>query len=558
MAEHLEASVPDRSDMAIVHRRVIRVGAGASWFAGLAFVLIGVILDNSNLVIQAIAPVLVGAFMTAQILARRENAYLGLAAAATTITFFYTVVGDHDTAIPAGVALVIICALAMVFVESRVILVASLVAAGLFGAPYLWSVSFDHTFSLGLGMSLSFVAAAVILSSIKSAMAQLQARFQMLFELSPAAVLEEDWSEAVAYIRSEYSGRPDRVRSFLLAYPAVVRRAVSKARIVRVNRAAVALFEAASEERLLGPRRADKVTDENLEPYVEALVTLYEERVVFEGEVLTVTHTGKPIWLQVRAADTSPDGTGSRVIMGLSDITHIKERNQAMNRLVKAKDDFIARVSHELRTPLTAVVGLTSEMASVDSMPADELSDLLQLVADQAAEMSNIVEDLLVAAKAEIGTVAIDAQNVDLEEALRATIEGIGAEPEEVSTDAPHVHADPNRLRQILRNLLTNAQRYGGPRIRVLSGLLGDRVWLEVRDDGEGVPEEMVEAIFEPYTTAHEGVTGSIGLGLAVARQLAAMMRGSLTYARDHGETVFRLELPAAARSEHALAANLR
>lgn len=556
MADFTEAFVADSADMAIVHRRVVRVGALAAWFAGFSFVVIGVLAGNSSLVIQAIAPVLVGAFMTAQVLTRQENAYVGLIAAATIVTLFYTVIGDHDTIIPAGVALVIICALAMVFVESRQKLIVATVALGLFAVPYLWSFGFQDAFGLAIGMSLSFVAASVVFSSVKSAMAQLETRFQMLFELSPGAVLEEDWSDSIAYIRSEYSGRPDRIRSFLLAYPAVVRRAVAKARILRVNKAAVELFESDSPERLLGPRKAEQVTEDNLEPYVEALVTLFEGRVSFEGEVLSETHRGRPIWLQVRAVDTSTDGSGSRVIMGLANITHIKERNQEMDRLVKAKDEFIAKVSHELRTPLTAVVGLASELAT-DPPPAEELHDLLGLIADQAVEMSNIVEDLLVAAKAEIGTVAIEATNVDLDDALRMTLEGVGTHVAELPVDLPHVHADPTRLRQILRNLLTNAERYGGPKVRVLSGLLGDRVWLEVRDDGDGVPDELAETIFEPYKTAHDDVTGSIGLGLAVARQLATMMRGSLIYSRDKGETVFRLELPAASRSEHALAANL-
>lgn len=85
-----------------------------------------------------------------------------------------------------------------------------------------------------------------------------------------------------------------------------------------------------------------------------------------------------------------------------------------------------------------------------------------------------------------------------------------------------------------------------------------DRVWLEVRDNGDGVAPEMAEQIFDSYATAHEGVSGSVGLGLSVARQLASMMGGSLIYRRDNAETVFRLELPSAARlSQSALASSL-
>lgn len=554
MANLADTLLNTSSDFTVVHRRMVRVGAAAAWFATLVFVVVGLSSGDQLLTAQAVPTALAGSFMTGQIILRRENAYLGLIAAAIVVAVFHGLMGLDGALVPAAVALVIISALAMVFVESRVALVVASVGILLFAVPHFWGLSFGESWILGAVMSLSFVTTAVILLSIRSAMLQLHARFQMLFENSPTALTEEDWSDAVAYVRSEYAGRPDRIKPFLLAYPEVARRAVSRARIVRVNRAAVELLEAGGPEDLLGSRHAREVTDATLEAFVDALVTLYEEKATFEQEVRAQTLKGRPIWLQTRAVDTSPDTPAQRIIMGLSDVSHIKEHNEAMARLVKSKDEFIARVSHELRTPLTAVVGLTSEMASV---PAEEREELLQLVAGQAAEMSYIVEDLLVAARAEMGTVAIDMTAVDLEHELNTTIQGLGMRVDETPSTVPNVRADPSRVRQILRNLLTNADRYGGPHVRVLSGEVHDRVWLEVRDDGEGVDEDMVDAIFDPYTTAHEGFAGSVGLGLSVARQLAQMMGGSLDYRNDGQETAFRLELPADAQSKLALASEI-
>ena len=88
----------------------------------------------------------------------------------------------------------------------------------------------------------------------------------------------------------------------------------------------------------------------------------------------------------------------------------MKARTDAMSELVKAKDEFIAQVSHELRTPLTAVVGLTSEMTTMQHLDEEERVELMSLVAGQAVEISYMVDDLLVAARAEIGTVAVDIQ----------------------------------------------------------------------------------------------------------------------------------------------------
>ena len=191
MAPFTDACVKDDPDMSMVHRRVVRVGAGASWFAALAFVLIGLVASNPDLVLQAIAPVLIGAFMTAQILARRENAYVGLVVAALTVAIFYTAIGTEDSIIPAAVSLVIICALAMIFVETRVPFVISVIGIGLFATPLFWRLSFGEAVNLGLGMALCFAAASVIFVSVKSSLSQLQARFQMLFERSPTAVMEE-------------------------------------------------------------------------------------------------------------------------------------------------------------------------------------------------------------------------------------------------------------------------------------------------------------------------------------------------------------------------------
>jgi signal transduction histidine kinase len=174
----------------------------------------------------------------------------------------------------------------------------------------------------------------------------------------------------------------------------------------------------------------------------------------------------------------------------------------------------------------------------------------MQLILDQSREMTFIVEDLLVAARAEIGTVSVEQIRVDLLAEVTAALETVDVGLEPLPAHLPTVVADPARVRQILRNLLTNLNRYGGPNRRVIGGESGTRAWVEVRDDGAGVSGLDSERIFQPYSSAHTGVTGSVGLGLSVARQLAELMGGTLTYRRDQGESVFRLELPLAAVSD--------
>jgi signal transduction histidine kinase len=109
------------------------------------------------------------------------------------------------------------------------------------------------------------------------------------------------------------------------------------------------------------------------------------------------------------------------------------------------------------------------------------------------------------------------------------------------------VWADPSRTRQIIRNLITNAVRYGGDRVTVEAVEGDQRTVLTVTDDGPGVDPAQWESIFEPYQRAHEAPTqpASIGLGLTVSRQLARLMDGDLVYGFGERGSVFTLTLPA-------------
>lgn len=108
------------------------------------------------------------------------------------------------------------------------------------------------------------------------------------------------------------------------------------------------------------------------------------------------------------------------------------------------------------------------------------------------------------------------------------------------------VSADPVRIRQILRNLVVNANRYGGPAVRICVAASSSAAALEVRDTGPPLPFKERDAIFDRYYRARQvpGLTASVGLGLTVSRQLARNMEGNLTYAHDGDEAIFELTLP--------------
>jgi signal transduction histidine kinase len=226
--------------------------------------------------------------------------------------------------------------------------------------------------------------------------------------------------------------------------------------------------------------------------------------------------------------------------------------NAALEDLVESKDQFVASVSHELRTPLTGVVGLARELnENFGSFDGSEVQEVIAMIADQGAELANIIEDLLVAARADIGTLSIAPKDTDLAVELAATLQtqarALGRDGIPVHGTAPTVWADALRLRQIIRNLLTNAARYGGGNIWVEVSTTANHCSVAVMDDGDGVPPGKENAIFEAYESAHEKEgtqPGSFGLGLSVARKIAQMGGGSLTYHRVNGNTAFRLNVP--------------
>ena len=226
-------------------------------------------------------------------------------------------------------------------------------------------------------------------------------------------------------------------------------------------------------------------------------------------------------------------------------------RESAEDRLrdsLRSKEQLVASISHEMRTPLTAVVGFAELLQVPDSGISDgERSQMIRSIADEGRDLTNIVEDLLTAAKAEAGTLTVVSVPVDLRAQADQVLEAMHhGRSVSLTGESLRGSGDPGRVRQILRNLISNAVRYGGADIRIcMSDSPSPRA--QVRDNGGGIPAEERERVFEAYQRAHDapGVPASMGLGLAISRSLARLMGGDLTYRYEGHESVFELQLPA-------------
>jgi len=217
---------------------------------------------------------------------------------------------------------------------------------------------------------------------------------------------------------------------------------------------------------------------------------------------------------------------------------HAARREQS---LLDARNRFIRMVSHELRTPATAISGF-AEMLGSDwtSLTEHEIAEFLAIINRQSTHLSLLVEDLLTLSHLETGRLRLHLSVVNLSQVATEAIAPVDGrytlEIETTIDPSITVVADPDRLVQIIRNLVENAAKYGKVGVSVSAAVVGGSCNVVVSDAGPGVPAELAERIFKFWdTNTKDGsrVRG-YGMGLAIARHLARAMVGDLAYRPHH------------------------
>jgi len=231
--------------------------------------------------------------------------------------------------------------------------------------------------------------------------------------------------------------------------------------------------------------------------------------------------------------------------------TDLESRLEAARQISEAREEFIANASHELRTPLTSITGLAMLLEETPTIKEDEASaELVDLMISESFDLNRMVDDLLTTARLDAGALSYTFQDVSPEIEVSEVAESLKRAGSfiELSCEPALIRADSVRFRQILRNLLSNAGKYGGPNVRVLGYVEGRTYVAEIIDDGDGVPVEIAERLFERFV--HQGqqtaVRGSVGLGLSIVHALAQGMGGSVSYGRVNDDTHFAVRMPLA------------
>jgi signal transduction histidine kinase len=235
-------------------------------------------------------------------------------------------------------------------------------------------------------------------------------------------------------------------------------------------------------------------------------------------------------------------------------LAQIQAANAQLAKLDQVKSDLIDAVSHEFRTPLTSIKGYAATLLRKDA-PFDEATRrrLLKIIKDQADRLSRLVDDLLTIPRLDKGDLHLDLQGVSLADALqpatalfpdRRTVLDLPA-------DLPDVLADPDRLEQVMVNLIENAHKYSPPDavVRVVARQEGDSAEVTIHNPCEPIDPVQAGQLFRKFyriDTTLTRTTRGTGLGLYLTRGLIEAMDGRIVASVDDGFTI-RFTLPLAA-----------
>ena len=228
------------------------------------------------------------------------------------------------------------------------------------------------------------------------------------------------------------------------------------------------------------------------------------------------------------------------------------EAEIATERAVQeSKTQFVNAVLHHLRTPMSAVLGFAETLRTErHRFNARQRNDMIETIADQATDLGYLMEDLRVASRPDDQLVPIDISDCDLRRSTETVLTGLEMQHADFVTVTGYADAsaDPKRLRQILRHLIGNAREHRRTHVAITIGTNDTTSWVEVSDDGPGLPSTDIGSDVKPETMSSGETAESlrVGLGLQLSVRLAQQMDGRLTYERRDGETVFRLVLPQA------------
>ena len=380
----------------------------------------------------------------------------------------------------------------------------------------------------------------------------------LVVEVAKHKQAEAELSEAEAQYRAVFENAADGIF-----------RANPEGRLILANPALAKMLGFANPASLL-----EHAGLENVEPFLHdalrtALVTQFDSYgAIRNAEFQARRRDGSPLELSITGYIYRDETLSILYYEGvIHDVTarrrvaELQIAKEAAELAAKTKGEFLANMSHEIRTPMTAILGFTTLALRLDAPP--KVLDYLQKISAAGQSLLTVINDILDFSKMDAGKLELEAIPFDLNDVLgrvrdlfteQARAKGI-ALLIPAPTDMPAaVVGDPNRVTQILVNLVNNAIKFTAQgEVALLASVRlrsshGVEIAFEVRDTGIGMTQAQIDRLFQAFSQADTSTTrqyGGTGLGLTISKNLAELMGGTISVASTPGAgTTFRLTAP--------------
>ncbi|MCP3975852.1 MAG: HAMP domain-containing histidine kinase [bacterium] len=486
----------------------------------------------------------------------------GLLALVAITGLVATIVALHEGVEPglAGrselVIIIVIGLSAVLLSESQPLVISlgwSLFPLAALGLP-LYMLGFDWlTITIeSLKAAFAFLAGAVLMRIIHLTLKDRQNRYATLLELSAIGIMELDLTRVAAMFKGLTVAGVTDMATWFDEKPERAYDAVGHCSVTNMNETMATMLGVDHSAESVRKQTALISSASVANSVKDHLLAMWDGAETAASQAVVTNRLGeaRALILHTARRRTENGFDNAHVVLTAVDVEERREAEAELQRQVARREQLIASVSHELRTPMASVIGFADELLDrPNDFGPEERRELLDMIRSQSVDVANILDDLLVKARADFDDVTVMSSVVDVTKVTRQLLEELGMQDIRHDLQNIVVWADRTRLRQILRNLLTNARRYGGDHVRIVAEQRGNTAYVSVRDNGEPLDLETSRSIFEAFERAHNvaGVTASVGLGLTIARQLARAMDGEIWYAHDGAEAAFTLALPVTA-----------
>lgn len=273
-----------------------------------------------------------------------------------------------------------------------------------------------------------------------------------------------------------------------------------------------------------------------------AIASAVQEEVLSIGEVLRMLDETSQVLAYSRQLEERSHQLEKKSLELEAATAELRAANEQLHELDRLKDDFISTVTHELRTPLTSIRAFTEILSDNPDLDQERRSQFLTIVLKESERLTRLINQVLDLAKIESGAAEWHTSEINVVELMDDAVKAAGglfdeqkiAVSVDLPGDLPVIMADRDRMMQVVMNLLSNAAKFCDRqqgKVSVRAAVVGERLRVDVTDNGPGITAENQAVIFDKFRQTHESGSGKpqgTGLGLPISRQIIAHYGGDL------------------------------